>query len=478
MGSKIMKKALIAIVSIVSCILMVSSVSAYPPVTWHKGDEVAAFGHSFDEEYWTNSSIKVKNTVGDNITFSASYVNYSGVQAFLLALNMVENKTGNGTVPFQMFGLHYTTPENREVFIAAMLAFMMVFNDTHNGTAIGQNGLPDIGTPGHPLDDVSYVIPFSAASAVSNSSYVPIANVLPVVKLGIGHYRFGIQYLNMYAYVTPTPLLSMFLKTGLVAKFSELKVMYEITMDNTTGEVKTETWYTIGQVTELWGFFLGIPFKMNPKTDISPNLGLSVVHFVTVFTSNYIGATGNTSQNTFNPNVTKSLNEDITLKVGNGERAMKIGTRGNFDLVNETSGATVQQNKTAYSAIVGANLLDLWLVAWQLGFAAGSMSIFAYAMSDYVKTKYSGPLDLATRSLNVSNSDGFNARALWYAVSFPHWQGYKIVYDPTYTAYTNIATQNPPLAMNVGIALAAALIVIPIAVVIIVIVASRKKKGT
>ena len=467
-----MKKALIAIVSIVSCILMVSSVSAYPPVTWHKGDEVATFGHSFDEEYWTNSSIKVKNAAGDNITFSASYVNYSGVQAFLLALNMVENKTGNGTVPFQMFGLHYTTPENREVFIAAMLAFMMVFDDTHNGTSLGANNLPD---PGY--ENVSYVIPFGAASAVGNSSYVPVANVLPVVKLGVGHYRFGIQYLNMYAYVTATPLLSMLLKTALIAKFSELKVMYEITMDNTTGEVKTETWYTIGQVTELWGVILGIPFQMDPKTDISPNLGLSVVHFVTVFTSNYVGATGNTSQNTFNPNVTKSLNEDIALKVGNGERAMKIGTRGNFDLVNETSGATVEQNKTAYSAIVGAKLMDLWLVAWQLGFAAGSMSIFAYAMSDYVKSKYTGPLDLATRSLAINNSDGFNARALWYAVSFPHWQGYKIVYDPTYTAYTNIATQNPPPAMNVGIALAAALIVIPIAVVIIVIVASRKKKG-
>jgi hypothetical protein len=451
---------------------MVSSVSAYPPATWHKGDEVATFGHSFDEEYWTNSSIKVKNAAGDNITFSTSYVNYSGVQAFLLALNMVENKTGNGTVPFQMFGLHYTTPENREVFIAAVLAFMMVFDDTHNGSSLGANNLPD---PGY--ENVSYVIPFGAASAVGNSSYVPVANVLPVEKLGVGHYRFGIQYLNMYAYVTSTPLLSMLLKTALIAKFSELKVMYEIKMDNTTGEVKTETWYTIGQVTELWGVILGIPFQMDPKTDISPNLGLSVVHFVTVFTSKYDGATGNTSQNTFNPNVTKSLNEDITLKVGNGERAMKIGTRGNFDLVNETSGATVEQNKTAYSAIVGAKLMDLWLVAWQLGFAAGSMSIFAYAMSDYVKTKYTGPLDLATRSLAINNSDGFNARALWYAVSFPHWQGYKVVYDPTYTAYTNIATQNPPPAMNVGIALAAALIVIPIAVVIIVIAASRKKKG-
>ena len=462
-----MKKALIAIVSIVSCILMVSSVSAYPPVTWHKGDEVAALGHSFDDEYWTNDSIKAVSPNGDNVTFSASYVNYSGVQAFLLALNMVENANGTGSIPFQMFGMHYTTPEKREVFIGSVLAFLMVFNDTHNGSSLGSNNLPD---PGH--EDVAYVLPFAAAKAVNNTTYVPITNVLPAQKLGVGHYSFGIQYLNMYALV---PLNLM----PIVAKFSELTVRYDVTIDNVTGEAKVKTSYTIGQVTELWGLLFGIiPIKLDPKKDIGQNLGLSVVHFVTVFTSKYQGISGNTTGTTFNPNITKPINEDLVLKVGNnGERAFKIGTHGTFDKINETSGATVQANQTAYSAVVNAKLVDLILVAWQLGLAAGAMSIFAYGLSDYVQQTYSGPSDLMNRSLALNNSQGFYAKPFWYAVSFPHWQGYKVVCDPTYTAYTNTATQNPPPAMNFGIALAAALIVIPIAVVIIVIVASRKKKG-
>lgn len=467
-----MKKTLIAIMSIVSCILMVSSVSAFPPVTWHKGDEVAALGHSFDDEYWTNDSIKAVSPNGDNVTFSASYVNYSGVQAFLLALNMVENANGTGSIPFQMFGLHYTTPEKREVFIGSVLAFLMVFNDTYNGTGAGSNNLPD---PGH--ESILYVFPFAAAKAVNNTTYAPVTNVLPVQKLGVGHYSFGIQYLNMYAFLSGDPRTLAFF-TGFVAKFSELTVRYDVTMDNVTGEAKVKTSYTIGQVNELWFLLFGIPFKLDPRKDINQNLGLSVVHFVTVFTSKYQGVSGNTSGTTFNPNITKPVNEDLLLKVGdNGERAMKIGTHGTFDMINETSGAAVQSDKTAYSAVVSAKLVDLWLVAWQLGFAGGAMSIFAYGLSDYVQSKYTGPNDLMDRSLVLNNSQGFYAKPFWYAVSFPHWQGYKVVCDPTYTAYTSIATQNPPPAMNVGIALAAALIVIPIAVVIIVIAASRKKKG-
>ena len=468
-----MKRALIVIASIASCLLLVSSASAFPPVTWHNGDEVAVLGHSFDEEYWTNESIEAKSPAGDNVTFSASYVNYSGVQAFLLALNMVENANGTGLVPFQMFGMHYKTPEKRDVFISSVLACLMVFNDTYNGTGAGSNNLPD---PGH--EPILYVFPFAAAKAVNNLTYVPVANVLPVQKLGIGHYSFGIQYLNMYAFLSGNPATIAFF-TGFVVKFSELTVKYDVTIDNVTGEAKVKTSYTIGQVTELWGFLLGIPFKLDPRKDIDQNLGLSVVHFVTVFTSKYQGVSGNTSGASFNPNVTKLVNEDLLLKVGdNSERAMKISTHGTFDMINETSGATVQSNKTAFGAVVSAKLVDLWLVAWQLGFAGGAMSIFAYGLSDYVQSKYTGPKDLMDRSLALNNSQGFYAKPFWYAVSFPHWEGYKVLNDPTYTAYTSAGTQEQPPVFNFAIIIALALIIIPVVIVIAVVMATRKNKGT
>jgi hypothetical protein len=449
--------------------MMAANVSSFPPATWHAGDEVATWGHSFDEEYWTNESVEVKSAAGDNVTFSASYVNYQDVQAFLLCLNMVENANGTGTVPFQLFGMHYRTPESREVFIGAELAFLMVFNDTYNGTGPGANGLPD---PGH--EDVLYVIPFGVGAALGGS-YLPTVNVHPVQKLGAGHYRFGIQYQNLYAFVSPNFLTSMLFRTGWIAKFSELTVDYDITMDNSTGVVKAETWYTIGQVTELWAIILGFPIQVNPR-DIPDTMGIAAVHFVTVFTSKYQGPATNETGNVIDSDITAPLDQDIVLKVGNdGERAMKIGTRGTFDLVNESSGATVRADQPALNAIVGAHAVDLLLVAWQLGFGAGAMSVFAYAMSDYIQGKYSGPLDLAQRSLVPANADGFNADPLWYAVSFPQWDGYKVVHDPVYTAYTDMSggTESRPLDMG-GLLV---LVLIVLAVVVVVVVFVTRKKG-
>lgn len=464
-----MRRLLVASVSVIVGLMLVSNVSAFPPTTWSEGDEAAIFGHTFEEEYWTNSSIEVKSPVGDNLTFSASYVNYEDVQAFLLCLNMVENSNGTGTVPFQLFGMHYRTPEDREVFIAAELAFLMAFDDTYNGTGPGQNGLPD---PGH--ESVLYVVPFGVSSALSGA-YPPQVNVHAVQKLGEGHYKFGIQYLNLYAFVSPNFLTSAILRTGWIAKFSELTIDYEVRMDNTTGVVTAETWYTLGQVTELWAIVLGLPIPANPR-DIPDTMGISVVHFVTVFTSRYQGASTNTTGTAINTNINAPVDEDIVLKVGdNGERAMKIGTRGTFDLINETSGLTVKSDQPALNAIVGAQVVDLLLVAWQLGFAAGAMSVFAYALSDYVQSQYSGPLDLAQRSLVPSNRDGFNAYPLWYAVSFPQWDGYRVVHDPVYTAYTDMHVLDSAAQIDLGGLLV--LMFVVVVVVAVVVVLARRKKG-
>ncbi len=117
------------------------------------------------------------------------------------------------------------------------------------------------------------------------------------------------------------------------------------------------------------------------------------------------------------------------------------------------------------------------LVAWQLGFAAGAMSIFAYGLSDYVQSTYDGPLDLAQRSLAPTNEDGFNAYPLWYAVSFPQWNGYRVVHDPVYTAYSSFegAPAEDEEAFNAG-GLVVLLLIVVVVVVAVVAVAMRKKR--
>jgi len=465
-----MKRALVVAASIVVCAMLVANASAFPPETWQEGDEVAIFGHSFEEEYWTNESMTATSPAGNDVTFSASFVNYENVSAFLLSLNMVEDDNGTGTVPFQLFGMHYYTPDGNEVFIGAILAFLMAFEDTYNGTGPGQNGMPD---PGN--ENISYVIPFGV-SGILDDAYPPEVVVQEVEKLGEGHYRFGIQYKNLYAFVSPNFLASALLRTGWIAKFSELTISYDVTMDPVTNEVRAETFYTIGEVTELWFIFLGAPIPLDPHS-MPEHLGLSVVHFVTVFTSKYQGASGNTTGATLNPAINEPVDEDIVLKVGDdSERALKVGTRGTFDLINESTDYVIEEDQPATNAIVGARLVDLILVAWQLGFAAGAMSVFAYALSDDVQAAYDGPLDLAERSLLPSNDDGFVANPLWYAVSFPQWNGYRVVHDPVYTAYSSFEASSDDDAdqFNAGGLIVLVLIVVAV-VAVAVVVATRKK---
>jgi hypothetical protein len=466
------KSVLVVAASVAVCAMLMANASAFPPETWQEGDEVAIFGHSFEEEYWTNESMTATSPAGDDVTFSASFVNYENVSAFLLSLNMVENENGTGNVPFQLFGMHYYTPDGNEVFIGAVLAFLMAFDDTYNGTGPGQNGVPD---PGN--ENISYVVPFGVAGTLDDA-YPPEVEVQEVEKLGEGHYRFGIQYRNLYAFVSPNFVASAIFATGWIAKFSELTIMYEVTMDQEANEVKAETWYTIGEVTELWFILLGIPIPVDPH-ELPEHMGLSVVHFVTVFTSKYQGASGNMTGTTLNPAINAPLEEDIVLKVGDdSERALKVGTRGTFDLINESTDYVIKEDQPATNAIVGARLVDLILVAWQLGFAAGAMSIFAYALSDYVQSTYDGPLDLAQRSLVPTNEDGFNAYPLWYAVSFPQWNGYRVVHDPVYTAYSSFEgpSEEAQEEFDPGGLVVLLLIVVVVAIVIIAI--AMKKKGS
>jgi len=151
---------LTAIGAILVTMIMVSSSfvgATWPPNTYKTGDEKDKLsGHTFKDNYWTTD---ISNTSADGTvnTFTASYVNDMNVQAFLIAFktSVKDNKTS--TLPYQFFGMHYYTPGGREVFLGAVLAFLMAYNDTWSETlqGAGQDGIPQ---PDH--EKVYYIIPF------------------------------------------------------------------------------------------------------------------------------------------------------------------------------------------------------------------------------------------------------------------------------------------------------------------------------
>jgi hypothetical protein len=440
-----------------------------PAEHWEDGDEVAITGHSFDEEYWTAD---ISNTTDDGaeITMTMSYVNNADAQAFLLAFKTYEKDGNVSTLPYQLFGMHFTGLGGNDVFIGAVLAFLMVFNDTHNGSNVGENGMPD---PGLNRDPCYYVVPFGVGGTLTNGSYVPEVSAVSAQKLGDGHYRFGMTYENLYAKVIDANTVIGFgLSLALplyIAKFSELTIVYEITY-NEDNSITTETFYTLGQVTQLWIATI----EVDPSEIIQENWGVAAVHYVATFGSTY-RVTGEESEHVVNTNIQAPLQEGLDLAVGDPpRRVFNLGIRGSFNLIDEDTGLSVRKNQDAYNMIVSARPLDGLLVAWQAGFSLGVMATIAYALSPDLQDRYDGPLDLYQ-----NGGDSFLVSTLWYGVSFPRWEGYRVVHDPVYTAYLEPVSEPECEGDECGTSnlggLILILLIIIIVVVLVAVVAARRR---
>ena len=395
---------------------------------WTAGDEAAVFGHTFDEEHWTNDSIFVQGTDG-NGSLTTSFVHVGDFEAFLIAFNEFNYTDGTQMiVPYQLFGMHFITPGNQEVFIGAVFAFLLVHNETY-----GNNQLPDIGAT---KDVAWYVVPM--ANATTWPEYVPSVEPIPATKLGDNHYRMGMHYYNLTCRIVAATggalgfLLSLAIPI-LEVVISELTIQYDIVIED-SGQVHAETLYTIGQVQKLklWGV------EQAPSDIISENMEVSAVHFLSIFASQY-SVVGTTSGNTIaSPTDTTPLSDDISIEVGaRSERAFDIGFGRSYDLINETTDSVVNSGLTAINTLLGVHLSDLILILWQAPLSAWLFAHMAYGLSTQLRNTY------ATVGGMVANvNTAFAHTSRWYGVTFPTWNGLRVEQDPVYTAYTNLANSS------------------------------------
>lgn len=405
--------------------LLLLPIALMPSVlAWQAGDEIAVFGHTFDEEYWTNSSIFVESG-SDNATLTTSYVGVGEFSAFLIAFNEINTAGGDQlVVPYQLFGMHYKTPGNKEVFIGAIFAFLLVHNETY-----GANNLPDVGN-----EPAWYVVP--VANANPWPEVTPTVEPIPATKLGDNHYRFGMRYSNMPARIVAaneSEFLNTLIWPVLTVLISEIVIQYDIVVDD-TGAVHAETLYTIGQVTAAR--VLGI-FPADPSELIVDTMEISAVHYLSIFTSRYTVTRATDGDTVTPPTSTTPLDDDISIKIGDDdERAFDIGLGRQYALVNESTDpwTTVSPSETALNTLLGARASDFVLIAWQAPLSAWLFAHMAYGLSARARNLYNSPLQLA-----INAGTAFHNSQWWYAVTFPEWNGLRVEQDPVYVAYTNLA---------------------------------------
>ena len=391
---------------------------------WEMGDEEAIFGHTFAEEYWTNDSLRVEGENG-NGSLTTSYVNVGDFQAFLIAFNEFNHTDGHQIItPYQLFGMHYTTPDDKEVFIGAIFAFLLVTNDTHNP----DDNLPDVGN-----EPSWYVVPI--ANNTMFPEYQSSVEPIPATKESENHYRFGMRYHNLTCRIVEANTAFGFWATlalpVLQVVISELTIQYDILIDEVTGEVHAETLYTIGQVKEAR--FLG--FETDPSDLVVETMEISAVHFLSVFATNSTMVGSTSGHSIASPTDTTPMNENVTIQVGNGTRAFDIGFGREYDLINETTDTVVHSSLTALNTLLGVQLGDLLLILWQAPLSAFLFAHMSYGLSENMQSTFP---TVGGMVANVSST--FTNTNWWYGVTFPTWNGLRVEQDPVYVAYTSLAT--------------------------------------
>ncbi|MHA1882313.1 MAG: hypothetical protein ACTSUO_04635 [Candidatus Thorarchaeota archaeon] len=402
-------------------VVMAPTSAAYSP-----GDEAAVFGHTFAEEYWTNDSLRVE-TATANASLTASYVGVDDFSAFLIAFNHINQSNGNQIImPYQLFGMHYTTPEDQEVFIGAIFAFLLAFNDTF--PVDNPNDLPDVGN-----ESAWYCVPVAQNPWNINASVEPI----PATRIAEGHYQFGMRYTNLSIRIVdannPLGFLLSLVLPVLTVLISEFEVVYDIRIDE-SGQVSCETVYTIGQVTRArWLLHLT---DTDPSEIIIDSMKISAVHYLSIFTSTYNVTSSGTGTTILPPTGTQPLNENISILVGNdNERAFDIGLGRQYALYNESTDPwdQVSSDETAVNCLLEANPSDFLLVAWQAPLSIFLFAHMAYSLSSSLQSTYSNVNQMVS---NVGTA--FDNTQMWYGVAFPEWNGLRIEQDPVYVAYTSL----------------------------------------
>lgn len=208
-------------VLLVVALLVVPVILLPITVVYTPSYEEAISGYTSKKEYWSNSSIHV-STTSVNASLTASYLHVDMFSALLVAFNELVRDNQKLIIPYQMFGMHNNTLNNTEVFIGAILAFFIVYNET-----CGDNNLLDLGQY---KDDAWYL------STVSGNAS-PWSNVEPVVepttatKIADNHYRFRMRYYNLSIRVVSAGasfFLSLVLPI-LTALISEIEIVHNTT---------------------------------------------------------------------------------------------------------------------------------------------------------------------------------------------------------------------------------------------------------
>jgi len=386
-----------------------------------------------------------------------TYINVSGFQLYFSGLINITAGQGALTIPVQSFLEHYKTPAGKDVLMSSSFIMLLAFNDTVNSR---YSNSPDV-------NDNLYAS-FSLGldlSIYGNSSKPALSSKTTVLPLTSSDdkltWDWGMRYTNLTAVwwrIFIDPLHPLF-RTALpiaITTYEELTFTYRLTLNPSAHTAKVTANYVIGRMTNLW-LFQWLPpvvthynstgtYRLNGTKISNENIyqylerqhiKMSIVLFQNSLVLNH--ATKSTSlsngQNVTDAEVDVSSGAIVTEAANERIFEANFGTKQQYKLFNYTADPT-EATSNPYDAVTRT--------APRAGYAKNPLFSMHVALLKYVPmiVKHIDP-PLYQRAkdhmLNMTYADYF------YLISYPKYGGFKIVHDPTYTAY--ITTTSPTIEL-------------------------------
>lgn len=384
-----------------------------------------------------------------------NYINVSGFQLFYSGLVNITAGEGALTIPVQSFLEHYETPAGKNVLTSSSFIMLLAFNDT--GTSKYADS-PDVNDNLY----ASFSLGLDLTEIYGDATKPALSSKVKLLPLTSSNdnktWEWGMQYTNLTAVwwqMDINPLNPHFEALPIaITTYDELTFTYKLVLDPTNHTATLTSNYVIGRMTNLWLIYW-VPILLIPIVAHFNSTGTYQVNgawisdktiyqfleeqhikmSIVLFQNSLV--LDQKTQSTFNSqNVTDSevdvSNGAISTMAGDEEIFKSdFGTKAEYKLYNYTSDHTETSYDT-YNAVTRT--------APRPGFAKNPLFSLHVALLRYVPlivAHIDPPLYQKAKNymLNMTYADYF------YIISYPKYSGFRVVHDPTYTAY--IATTGP-----------------------------------
>nr|MDO8100559.1 hypothetical protein [Candidatus Njordarchaeota archaeon] len=433
---------------------------------WDKIVDLAPLASNYISHVKTTFGIDLPGIPQDiHVWIYSVYINQSNTQTFYAGFINFTSSVTNFTMPEQLLIHHFTTRNGNDAIFAASFTMLAVFNQTDEMYGSFTLGKQDV------LDTLRAYDSTVPASITSRASVLPFSH-----SSGNNTWSWGMKYENL-----TTMWWRIFPSNGsytgspfAVMLFDELTFKYNMTIVPATsaspmGSITTRADYVIGNVSHLW-YVKNYPnnieyFNSTTTTsthDFLANMKISILqHQKTSVYGKPVSVTSN-SANVRNASADVSAS-GFNETVGNElVSSTDFGTKRNYTLYS-TGAGTVWPTTTKTYPFKG--LVDNSIFNDTQGIYAAVHRVASFVPQFF---------DPKGRGFDVTITDTDAV----FMISYPQWEGYRIVHDPYFAVFTSTSGQGGPSGLSGAFMILIAGAALVVVTSVVVIHTRARKRGT